>query len=120
VLIHQGIGARVVVPERMEEEIETAMASGLQAVVVSALPPDAIPPTRALVKRIRARAQDLPVIVGLWGLDHDLDRAAQRLGSVDVRLLETRVATCADEIERLRQTPGPGRTQAPPRVVHGS
>ena len=120
VLIHQGIGARVVVPERMEEEIETAMASGLQAVVVSALPPDAIPPARALVKRIHARAQNLPVVVGLWGLDHDLERAAQRLGSVDVRLLETRVATCADEIERLRQTPGPGRTQAPPRVVHGS
>jgi predicted PurR-regulated permease PerM len=120
VLIHQGIGARVVTPERMEEEIETAMASGLQAIVVSALPPDAVAPARALVKRIHARAAALPVVVGLWGLERDLDRAAQRLGSVDVRLLETRVAVCADEIERLRQTPGPGRTQAPPRVVHGS
>jgi predicted PurR-regulated permease PerM len=120
VLIHQGISARVVVPERMEEEIETAMACGLQAVVVSALPPDAIPPARALVRRIHARAAALPVVVGLWGLERDLDRAAQRLGSVDVRLLETRVGTCADEIERLRQTPGAGRTQAPPRVVHES
>jgi predicted PurR-regulated permease PerM len=120
VLIHQGISARVVVPERMEEEIETAMASGLQAVVVSALPPDAIPPARALVRRIHARASALPVVVGLWGLERDLDRAAQRLGSVDVRVFETRVGTCADEIERLRQTPGAGRTQAPPRAVHGS
>ena len=120
VLIHQGIGARVVAPERIEEEIETAMASGLQAVVVSALPPDAIPPTRALVKRIHACAQGLPVIVGLWGLDHDLDRAARRLGSVEVRPLETRVATCVDEIERLRQAAGPARTGASPRLVQGS
>jgi hypothetical protein len=38
-----------------------------------------------------------------------------------VSLLETRVTACADEIERLRHTPGPSRTQAPPpRVVHGS
>jgi predicted PurR-regulated permease PerM len=120
VLIHQGIGARVVVPERMDEEIETAVASGLQAVVVSALPPDAIPPTRALVKRIHARAADLPVVVGLWGLDRDLDRAVHRLESVDVSLIETRVATCVAEIERLRQTPGAGRTGVPPRLVHGS
>src|SRR6185312_10855415 len=120
VLIHQGIGARVVVPERMEEEIETAMTSGLQAVVVSALPPDAIPPTRALVKRIHARAEGLPVVVGLWGLDRDLDRAVHRLESVDVSLIETRVATCVAEIERLRQTPGAGRTGVPPRLVHGS
>jgi predicted PurR-regulated permease PerM len=120
VLIQQGIGARVVVPERMEEEIETALTSGLQAVVVSALPPDAIPPTRALVRRIHTRAAGLPVIVGLWGLDRDLDRAVHRLESVDVSLLETRVGSCVDEIERLWQTPGPSRTPAPPRVVHGS
>jgi predicted PurR-regulated permease PerM len=119
VLIHQGIGARVVAPERMEEEIETALACGLQAVVVSALPPDAIPPTRALVKRVHSCAPGLPVVVGLWGLDRDLDRAVQRLGSVDVRLLETRVAACVEQIERLRQTPGASRTE-PPRLVQGS
>jgi predicted PurR-regulated permease PerM len=120
VLIHRGISARVVALERLEEEIEASRAAGLEAVVVSALPPDAVSPARALVKRIRARLDSVPVIVGLWGLDHDLDRARQRLESLAVSLLETRVTVCVEEIERLRHTPGPTRTEAPPKVVHGS
>jgi hypothetical protein len=120
VLIHRGVGARVVSPERMEEELDTSMAAGLEAVVVSALPPEAVSPARALVKRIRARLDGVPVIVGLWGLDHDFERARQRLENVGVSLLETRVAVCVEEIERLRHTPGPSRTEAPPKVVHGS
>ena len=120
VLIHRGISARVITLERLEEEIETGMTAGLQAVVVSAVPPDAIPPARAAVKRIRAQAEGLVVIVGLWGLERDLDRAGQRLEPVGASLLETRVAACVEEIERLRHTPGPTRTQEPPKVVHGS
>ena len=120
VLIHNGIGARVVTIERVEEEIAAGESTGLDAVVVSALPPDAIAPARAAVKRIHARGESVPVIVGLWGLDRDFDRAIQRFETVDVTLLETRVAACLERIERLRHTPGPSRTQAPPRVVHGS
>ena len=120
VLIHQGISARVVPIDRVEEEITAGETTGLDAVVVSALPPDAIPPARAAVKRIHARAEGLPVIVGLWGLERDFDRAIQRLETVDVSLLETRVAACVDRIERLRHTPGPSRAKVPPRVVHGT
>ncbi|HEY1892766.1 MAG TPA: AI-2E family transporter [Steroidobacteraceae bacterium] len=119
VLINQGISARVASLERLEEDIATG-AEGLQAVVISALPPEAVPPARAAVKRIRAVAPDLPAIVGLWGLDQDLDRAGQRLGSVGMSLLETRVAQCVERIERLRQAPGPDEVEAPPRLVHES
>jgi predicted PurR-regulated permease PerM len=119
VLINRGISARAAPLDRVEEEVATSAAT-LQAVVVSAIPPEAVPPARAVVKRVRSRAQDLPVIVGLWGLDQDLDRARQRLGSVGVGLVETRVADCVERIERLRQTPGPSRTEAPPKLVHGS
>jgi predicted PurR-regulated permease PerM len=120
ILINRGISARVAPLERLEEELETSLPSGLQAVVVSALPPEAVPPARAAVKRIRARVDGLPIIVGLWGLDRDLDRAGHRLESVGASLLETRVAVCVEEIERLRHTPGPTRTKEPPKVVHGS
>ena len=120
VLIHRGIAARVIALERVEEEVATGMTAGLEAVVVSALPPEAVSPARTLVKRIRGRAAGLPIIVGLWGLDHDLDRARQRLENLGVSLLETRVGVCVDEIERLRHTPGPSRTEVPPKVVHGS
>ncbi|MDE2450869.1 MAG: AI-2E family transporter [Gammaproteobacteria bacterium] len=120
VLIHHGISARVAPLERVEEEITVAESTGLDAVVVSALPPDAIPPARAVVKRVRAHSESVPVIVGLWGLERDFDRAVQRLESAEASLLETRVTACVEEIERLRHTPGPSRTKVPPKVVHGS
>jgi predicted PurR-regulated permease PerM len=118
VLIDQGIAARVPALERLEEEL--SVAAGLEAVVVSALPPEAIPPARAVAKRIRARVSHLPVIVGLWGQDRDLDRAAQRLESAGVSRLETRVGSCVEELERLRRTPRQSRTPLPSGVVHGS
>jgi predicted PurR-regulated permease PerM len=120
VLINRGISARVAALERLEEEIERSAGAGLEAVVVSALPPEAIAPARAVAKRIRARAETLPLIVGLWGQDRDLDRAVQRLESAGVSGLQTRVAGCVEEIERLRRTPGSSRTDAPAKVVHGS
>jgi predicted PurR-regulated permease PerM len=120
VLINRGIGARVAPLERLEEEVSASAGAGLEAIVVSALPPEAIPPARAVLKRIRAQAESLPVIVGLWGLDHDLDRAVQRLMSAGMSRLETRVGGCVEEIERLRHTPGPARTIGPSKVAHGS
>jgi predicted PurR-regulated permease PerM len=124
VLINQGIATRVVTPDVVGVEIAAASgAAGLEAVVVSAMPPEAIQPARALVKRIRAQAEGLPVIVGLWGQESDLQRATQRLESAGMSLLATRVGGCVEEIERLRHTPGPSRAAPaapPPTVVHGS
>ena len=120
VLINRGIGARVAPFARLEEEIAAGAGAGLEAIVVSALPPEAIPPARAVVKRIRAQAESVPIIVGLWGLDHDLDRANQRLASAGMSRLETRVGACVEAIERLRHPPGPARTETPSKVAHGS
>jgi hypothetical protein len=120
VLIDRGIGARVAALDRVEEEVTASASAGLEAVVISALPPEAIPPARAVVKRVRARAKDLPVIVGLWGQEHDLDRAGRRLEIVGVNLLETRVGSCVEEIESLRRTRSPNPSEAPAEVVHGS
>ena len=41
------------------------------------------------------------MIVGLWGLESELERAAQRLESVRVTRLDIRVRSCVDETERL-------------------
>ncbi|HEX4269526.1 MAG TPA: AI-2E family transporter [Steroidobacteraceae bacterium] len=119
VLINQGISTRVGTLDRLDEEISTSTES-LEAVVISALPPDAVPPARAVVKRVRARAEGVPVIVGIWGLDHDLDRAGQRLGSVGVSLFQTRVTDCVERIERLRRAPEPSQEEASPTLVHGT
>jgi predicted PurR-regulated permease PerM len=101
VLLRRGKAVRVAALERLEEEVASSLGAGLEVAVVSALPPEAIPPARAAVKRIGARAPELPVIVGLWGLETDLERAVHRLGSAGAIRLETRVTRCVDEIERL-------------------
>jgi predicted PurR-regulated permease PerM len=120
VLTNRGISARVAAIDRVEEEVTAALDTGLQAVVVSALPPEAIPPARAVIKRIRARAPSLPVIVGLLGLEQELERAVQRLESAGASRMETRVGGCVEEIERLRRTPGSAPPISPPKVVHGA
>lgn len=120
VLINRGISARVAVLEQLEEEVARGVSDGLEAVVVSALPPEAIPPARAVAKRVRARAEALPIIVGLWGQEHDLERATQRLESAGVSRLETRVGGCVEAIELLRHTPGPARTVTPTKVARGA
>ncbi|HET9105751.1 MAG TPA: AI-2E family transporter [Steroidobacteraceae bacterium] len=120
VLMNRGISARVGALDRVEEEVTATVETGLEAVVVSALPPEAIPPARAVVKRIRARTPSLPIIVGVWGLEQELDRAVQRLQSAGASRMETRVGACVEEIERLRRTPGASPPISPPRVVHGA
>ncbi|HZT03850.1 MAG TPA: AI-2E family transporter [Steroidobacteraceae bacterium] len=121
VLIDRGVSTRVAALDRVEEEVTASASMGLEAVVISALPPEAIPPARAVVKRVRARMEGLPIIVGLWGQEHDLDRAGQRLQIVGVNLLETRVGRCVEEVERLRRTARPKPTDdTPAEVVHGS
>ncbi len=67
-----------------------------------------------------ARAANLVVIVGLWRLGRDLDRAGHRLESAGVIRLERRVGGGVEEIERLRHAPGPSRThelQGSPRLL---
>jgi predicted PurR-regulated permease PerM len=120
VLMNRGIGARVAARERLEEDV-IAAAPSLEAVVVSALPPEAIPPARAVVKRVRTRAPSLPVIVGVWGLEQELDRAAQRLESAGASRIETRVGGCVEQIERLRRDrAAAAAAMTPAEVVHGA
>lgn len=120
VLLNRGISARVAALDRVEEEVTTRLDAGLEAVVVSALPPEAIPSARAVIKRIRARVQSLPLIAGVWGLEQELERAAQRLESAGASRMDTRVGGCVEEIERLRRTPGSAPPISPPKVVHGA
>jgi hypothetical protein len=48
-------------------------------VLIAALPSDGLGHTRYLCKRLRSRFGELPILVGCWGLNQNVDRARTRL-----------------------------------------
>jgi hypothetical protein len=84
------------------------------AVVVSALPPDAITAARRTSRLLRQRWHDVPIIVGLWNASGDLERSRQRLEAAGansvcssfgecIALLEIRSASARRSAEGAKQ-----------------
>lgn len=73
VLQDQGVRSRLVRNGSWAEQARP------DAVIVSALPPDAFTSARHVCRAIRAKWPDVPVIVGLWNARGDWEHARQRL-----------------------------------------
>src|SRR3984893_7641807 len=77
-IIERNIRARIIGPDAAEI---VDGRHGSRAIVISAVPPEAVTAARAVCKRIRNGNSDLPMFVGLWNAGGDLDRARQRLAA---------------------------------------
>lgn len=91
-LLDQGVKARMPRGEWTEE-------ARPDAVVVSALPPDAVMSSRRVCRAARTRWHDMPVLVGLWNSVVDRERARQRLESVGATRICTSFAECIALLE---------------------
>jgi methylmalonyl-CoA mutase cobalamin-binding subunit len=65
------------------------------AIVIAAVPPGGAAPIRYLCKRLRKNFPDLRILVGRWGLTHDVEETRERLRAAGadhmaVTLAETR------------------------------
>jgi predicted PurR-regulated permease PerM len=69
------------------------------AIVVSALPPDAVTAARRACRALRSRWHDVPIIVGLWNAIGDRDRTRQRLEAAGASQVCTSFAECIALIE---------------------
>jgi predicted PurR-regulated permease PerM len=98
-LLERGAKARSA-PTGWEGEAKPA------AVVISALPPDAVTAARRACKAVRQRWHDVPVFVGLWNATGDIDRARQRLESVGATQVCATFAECMALLEIRFATPG--------------
>ncbi|HUG78112.1 MAG TPA: hypothetical protein VML57_11555, partial [Burkholderiales bacterium] len=81
------------------EVLELIATRGCKSVLVSAVPPHAVPHAGALAKRLRRRFPGLRILVGLWTREADIERARARLlqsGADEV------VTTFPEALERLR------------------
>jgi len=111
VLRERGIDASLVRSEALEQAPLTNNDRAVDAVVVSALPPEAVAPARAVCRGIRNRTQDAPLIVGLWDPENDLTKPRERLEAAGARRLVVSFAECVTALEAL----APPAAAPPPR-----
>ena len=69
------------------------------AVVISALPPDAVTAARRCCRAVRQRWHDVPILVGLWNASGTAERARQRLESVGATGICMSFAECIAMLE---------------------
>ena len=100
-LLERGVGAAFVKPEALERIPLGEGGRTVDAIVVSALPPDAVSPARAVCRSVRGRARELPLIVGLWDPEGDLQKPRQRLEAAGAGHLVVSFADCVDTLEAL-------------------
>lgn len=79
-------------------------------IFVSALPPSAVTHARHLCRGLRAQFPHLPVIVGLWNTQGDLEKAALRIGGG--RGVEI-VTSLVDAIAKVQGLTAPAEPQLP-------
>jgi len=76
VLLERGMNPYV---RSARDNFQTTLPPGTMAVVVSALPPEAVPSARAVCKSVHTIDPEMPVFVGLWCASGALERSRQRL-----------------------------------------
>ena len=115
-LLERGVGAAFVKPEALEQMPLTEGGRSVDAIVVSALPPEAVAPARTVCRSVRVRSRDVPLMVGLWDPEGDLQKPRQRLEAAGAGHVIVSFADCFDALEALA-TPAAARRLAasPPR-----
>ena len=105
-LLERGVGAAVMKAEAVEKMPLGEGVRTVDAVVVSALPPEAVAPASGTVCRsVRSRVPELPLIVGLWDPENDLQKPRQRLAAAGAGHVVVTFAECVAALEALAPVP---------------
>jgi predicted PurR-regulated permease PerM len=90
-IIERNLSARIIGPDAAEI---VKGDHGSRAIVISAVPPEAVTAARAVCKRMRTGNGEVPLFVGLWNAAGDLDRARQRLAAAGATQTVVTFAEC--------------------------
>jgi predicted PurR-regulated permease PerM/methylmalonyl-CoA mutase cobalamin-binding subunit len=85
------------------EMLEQVAQSQPDVIFVSAMPPAALVHARYLCQKLRSRFAGVPIIVGLWDAQGDLQKAVDRLTSAGATKIVTRATDAVDALAQLRQ-----------------
>ena len=114
-LLERGVGAAFMKAEALEKMPLGEGVRTVDAVVVSALPPEAVAPARTVCRSVRSRERELPLIVGLWDPENDLQKPRQRLAAAGAGHVVVSFAECVAALEALAPVPLVERPLETPR-----
>ena len=103
VLAPSEFSAEAVAATLKGEMLEQAALTQPDAICISATPPAALAHARYLCKKLRTRFPDVPIVVGLWDAQGDLQKATDRLSAVGAAKVVRSAAEAVEELSRLRQ-----------------
>jgi hypothetical protein len=72
-------------------------------ICISALPPYAFSPARAMCKLVRERFPQLKLVIGVWGFSGDTEKAKARFERTQPDRLLTSMAQAVEQIQELIQ-----------------
>jgi len=84
-----------------DEWLALLEAGGSDIICISALPPYAFAPARAMCKQIRARFPELKVVVCIWGFSGDTNKAKARFERAQPDRLSTSLAEAVEHVQEL-------------------
>ena len=94
-----------VVGSSLNEVLAMIEAGRSDVVCISALPPYAFAPARAMCKQIRERFPKLKVLVCVWGFSGDVQKAITRFERTQPDRLSTSLAQAVEHIQELVNPP---------------
>jgi predicted PurR-regulated permease PerM len=94
-----------VVGASLNEVLALIEAGRSDVVCISALPPYAFAPARAMCKQIRERFPKLKVVVCVWGFSGDTAKAMTRFERTQPDRLSTSLAQALEHVQELVSTP---------------
>lgn len=84
------------------EMLERVAEARPDVIFISAMPPAALVHARYLCKKLRGRFEDVPIVVGLWDAQGDLQKATERLAAVGANKVVNSAAGAVEELARIR------------------
>ena len=85
------------------EMLEHVAQSRPDVIFISAMPPAALIHARYLCKKLRSEFTEVPIVVGMWDAQGDLQKATERLAAVGASKVVNSAVGVVEELSRLRQ-----------------
>ena len=85
------------------EMLEHVAQTRPDVIFISGMPPAALIHVRYLCKKLRSRFAEVPIVVGMWDAQGDLQKATERLAAVGASKVVNSAASAVEELAHLRR-----------------
>jgi predicted PurR-regulated permease PerM len=118
-LERRGLGARVLPADAISlEGMSSLDVKGVELICLSYLSTSALAHARRVSRRLRRRAPEAKILLGLWNRQFDATKESDPASALSADLIATSLPQALEEIERLATVPTEAPMLPPPVPVH--